>query len=453
MPNDRPGTVGERPAPEHRDAVPTARVARTRALGEHELARTARPAFRSAVLSTYTGAVRPLQVTPRTMTIALDPLVSEPHDSFTTTQERLDRFAAAIDAIRAEFEAKLGEEDVRHIRGVRRVSRIAEVVGRTLLHFSPEPISFGAGVVGLWLHKQLEATEIGHSALHGVYDRFPELPHLHSKRYWWDVPIDEESWRYGHNIRHHGYTNIAGRDPDIHFGAVRFTPNTPYAERKHKNQLLFTLLVIFPNFGFLAAWHFAGLVDVYFGNQRPEEFDFIEDRSWPSVASAHKRVLRKFIPFYFKEFVLFPALAGPMFWKPLLGSYLAEVMANLYSAATIFCGHVGDDVVCYSEGTRAHGRGAFYAMQVEATNNFEVPLPVSILCGALDRQIEHHLFPRLPPNRLREVAPKVKAACQAHGIEYRTASWPATLRKVFRRIVNLSRDASSSPSAPADAAA
>jgi linoleoyl-CoA desaturase len=374
------------------------------------------------------------------MTTAHVPYGSGLADSVTTRQERLDRFAAAIDAIRAEVEAKLGDEDVRHIRKVRRISTVAEVVGRALLHFSLDPVTFGAGVVALWLHKQLEATEIGHTALHGAYDRFPELPHLHAKGFWWDTAIDEESWRYGHNVRHHGYTNIAGKDPDIHFGAVRFTPNTPYSSRKHRLQLLFTLLVVFPHFGFLAAWHFSGLVDVYFGNQRPEEFDFIEDRSWRSVVSAHRRALRKYVPFYFKEFVFFPALAGPMFWKPLLGSYLAESMANVYSAATIFCGHVGDDVACYPEGTRARGRGAFYAMQVEATNDFEVPLPVSILCGALDRQIEHHLFPRLPPNRLREVAPAVRAACEAHGVEYRTASWPATLKKVFRRIVGLSKE-------------
>jgi linoleoyl-CoA desaturase len=383
------------------------------------------------------------------MTLAHGLASSDLDDTITSTRARLDRFAAAIDAIRAEAEAKLGGEDVRHIRRVRRVSVAAEVLGRVLLHVSVDPVTFAVGVGALWLHKQLEATEIGHSALHGVYDRFPELRHLHAKRFWWDTAIDEESWRYGHNVRHHGYTNIAGRDPDIHFGAVRFTPNTPYSARKHRLQLLFTLLVIFPNFGFLAAWHFSGLVDVYFGNQRPEQFDFIEDRSWRSIARAHKRALRKYIPFYFKEFVVFPALAGPLFWKPLLGSYLAEVMANVYSAATIFCGHVGDDVIAYAEGTRAHGRGSFYAMQVEASNNFEVPLPISILCGALDRQIEHHLFPRLPPNRLREVAPQVRAACEAHGVEYRTASWPATLRKVFRRIAALSRDAS----APAAGAA
>lgn len=78
-------------------------------------------------------------------------------------------------------------------------------------------------------------------------------------------------------------------------------------------------------------------------------------------------------------------------------------------------------------------------MQVGATNDFEVSLPVSILCGGLERQIEHHLFPTLPPRRLREIAPEVQAICERHGVPYKTASWGKTLRKVGRRVARLSR--------------
>ncbi len=80
-------------------------------------------------------------------------------------------------------------------------------------------------------------------------------------------------------------------------------------------------------------------------------------------------------------------------------------------------------------------------MQVEATNNFEVSRPISILCGGLDRQIEHHLFPQLPPNRLREIAPEVRAVCERHGVHYRTASWGRTLAAALGHIRTLSRDA------------
>jgi linoleoyl-CoA desaturase len=356
----------------------------------------------------------------------------------TAESERLRRFGEAIDDIRRRVESRVGVEDVRYVRRLNWFSRSMEAVGRVLLHVSFEPVTFVAGVLALWIHKQLQATEIGHTALHGAYDGLPNARGFQSESFSWDVPIDEESWRTGHNIRHHQYTNIAGRDPDIHFGPVRLTEHTPHATR-HRWQIFSTLFLMFPNFGVLMNWHFTGLHDVYFGNGRPERFDFVRDRSRATVIDAHKKALRKYVPYYLKNYLLFPLLAGPGFLKVLLGNMLAETLRDLYSAATIYCGHVGHDTAAYPEGTRARGRGAWYAMQVEATNNFEVSRPISMLCGGLDRQIEHHLFPRLAPNRLREIAPEVRAACERHGVRYRTASWGATLRKALGRIVELSR--------------
>ncbi len=78
-------------------------------------------------------------------------------------------------------------------------------------------------------------------------------------------------------------------------------------------------------------------------------------------------------------------------------------------------------------------------MQVESANNFEVSRPVSILCGGLDRQIEHHLFPTLPPPRLREIAPEVRAVCERWGVEYKTDTWGRTLRKALAHIRHLGR--------------
>ncbi|MEJ7733504.1 MAG: fatty acid desaturase [Polyangiaceae bacterium] len=361
------------------------------------------------------------------------PLHATTVESPTERTERLKRFGEAIDRIRAGVEASVGAEDVARVRRLDIFSRGMEVVGRVLIHVSVEPLSFALGVGALWLHKQLQATEIGHTALHGAYDKLEGAERYRSKTFRWDVPIDEESWRQGHNVRHHQYTNIAGKDPDIHFGPARLTDQTPHAPH-HQVQLPFVVGLLAPNFAFLMNWHFTGLHDAYFGNGRPEGLDVLPDRSWKSVGLAHRRGLRKYAPYYFVNYVFFPMLAGPMFFKVLLGNWLAETMRDLYSAATIFCGHVGHDVASYPEGTRAHGRGEWYAMQVEATNNYEVSRPVSILCGGLDRQIEHHLFPRLPPERLRQVAGEVRAACEAHGVAYRTDTWGRTLAKALAHI-------------------
>ncbi len=353
--------------------------------------------------------------------------------------DRYRAFGEELDALKKRTYAKVGAEDVARVRRLDRFSHAMEIVGRVLIHVSPEPITFGLGVVALWLHKQLQATEIGHTALHGAYDGLPGAENYQSKTFRWDVPIDEESWLSGHNVRHHGNTNVAGRDPDIHFGPVRLTQQTPHASH-HRWQVPFTVFWLFPSFAFLMNLHFTGLNDAYFSNGLPSDMDVLPDRSKASVRLAWKKTLRKYVPYYFKNYVFFPALAGPMFWKVLLGNMLAETMRDIYSAATIFCGHVGPETKSYPLGTRAKSRGQWYAMQIEATNNFEVSRPISILCGGLDRQIEHHLFPSLPPERLREIAPEVRAICEKHGVAYRTDTWGRTLKNALAHVAALSRD-------------
>lgn len=364
-------------------------------------------------------------------------------DSHLTYTERMKRFGEAIDEIRTRAEADLGARDVARVRRLNGFSRGMEVVGRAMIHFSVEPISFLAGVGALWVHKQLQAIEIGHTVLHGVYDQIEGGGRFNSKKFAWDTPIHEGAWRHGHNVEHHHFTNVAGKDPDMTFGPARLTERTPH-KWFHHLQFPFLLAILAPNFTFFMNLHFTGLNDLYFGNGRADEHHGATDRSWKAVKAAHLTALRKFAPYYIKNYLFFPLLAGlmfwnaTMFWKVLLGNWMAETLRDIYCAATIYCGHTGGEVADFPEGTRAKGKGEWYAMQVEATNNFEVCLPISILCGGLDRQIEHHLFPKIPPDRLRKIAPEVRAVCEAHGVNYRTDTWWGTLKKALVHMRNLS---------------
>ncbi|CAN5520879.1 acyl-CoA desaturase [soil metagenome] len=354
--------------------------------------------------------------------------------------ERYRAFGAELDALKARTFAEVGEEDVKYVKSLDRFSIAMEVIGRVLIHVSPEPISFLAGVGCLFVHKQLQAAEIGHTSLHGAYDKLPDAAEFHAKTYSWDVPIDEESWRLGHNVKHHGNTNVAGKDPDIHFGPMRLTAETPHAPH-HRWQVPFALGILFPNFTFLMNLHFTGLHDVFFGNGLDSKggrgLDVLPDLSPVSKRLAWKRALRKYIPYYLRNYVFFPALAGPFFWKVLLGNWMAETMRDVYSAATIHCGHVGHDVASYPEGTKPRSRGEWYAMQVASANDFEVGWAVSVLCGGLDRQIEHHLFPTLAPQRLRQIAPEVRTICEKHGVTYKSDTWWGTLKKAFSHLRGL----------------
>jgi linoleoyl-CoA desaturase len=122
---------------------------------------------------------------------------------------------------------------------------------------------------------------------------------------------------------------------------------------------------------------------------------------------------------------------------------MSEVGRDICAGAVIYCGHVG--AKDYPAGTRAGGRARWYAMQVEAARNVEVPAALSILFGGLDYQIEHHLFPRLPPNRLREIAPRVRATCKAHDVRYLSKGAWETLRDVINELGRLSHREATKP--------
>ncbi len=343
---------------------------------------------------------------------------------------RVEAFGRDIDAIRERIEAQVGPDDLTRVRRLARLSRALEIGGRVMLHLSVEPVGFSLGTLALWLHKQLEATEIGHTALHGAYDRIEGAGRFHSTRFRWRVPIDERSWHHSHNVAHHQYTNVAGRDPDLRYGMIRLSPRIEH--RPYHRRQLWSVAYTWFGLGFFMNLHATGLDRLYIDRELGGD----GSASW---ARRHREAARKYVPYYLYEYVLFPALAGAGWWKVLLGNWIAETLRDVYSAASIFCGHVGADVHDWPEGTRPRSRAQWYAMQAQSANDFRVPYVLSVLCGGLDYQIEHHLFPRLPPERLRQIAPEVQAACERHGVPYRVASWPATLRKVFARLRALTR--------------
>jgi NADPH-dependent stearoyl-CoA 9-desaturase len=353
------------------------------------------------------------------------------HARFPSESQRIESFGRALDAIRREVEDALGEEDAAHIERIGSLSRKLERLGRVLLHFSFEPVTFSVGVGALWIHKSLELMEIGHMALHGAYDRLPVDRRYQNEFFRWKAPIDEKCWRVAHNVRHHQYTNIEDRDPDIDFGRLRLSSRVAY-RRGHALQPV-TNLLSWLGFATAINLHVTGLLDVYFARGKPE---VLPDQTRATVRAAQRTFLSKMARYYGREYLFFPLLAGPFFGKVLLGNVLSEIGRDICAGAIIYCGHVG--AKDYPAGTRAGSRARWYKMQAETARNVEVPPVVSILCGGLDYQIEHHLFPRLPPNRLREIAPRVRVVCDAHGVSYLSKGWGETLREVLGELRRLS---------------
>jgi linoleoyl-CoA desaturase len=155
---------------------------------------------------------------------------------------------------------------------------------------------------------------------------------------------------------------------------------------------------------------------------------------WSQLKGIGRKVARQFT----KDYIVFPALAGPSFLPVLAGNVTANLVRNLWSHAVIFCGHFPDGAVQFDEEQlEGETRGQWYLRQMLGSANLDGGPLFHLMTGNLSFQIEHHLFPDLPSNRYSEIAPEVRALCAEYGLEYTTGSLPKQYGQVLRTINRL----------------
>jgi NADPH-dependent stearoyl-CoA 9-desaturase len=341
------------------------------------------------------------------------------------TAEQVEGLGRELDAIRERHEAELGEVDANYIRRVIGVQKALEVGGRALLHVGILPPAFVGGVAALALSKILDNMEIGHNVLHGQYD-WMEDPLINSRAYEWDIPAPASQWKRGHNVIHHTWTNVVGKDRDVGYGVLRVTDQQPWRARDLANPL--TALVLAFIFEYGIALHGIEMEEML-------EDDHPLDDAKPLIAAIRAKAGEQAK----RDYLLFPALAGPAAPVVLAGNIAANVTRNLWAFAVIFCGHFPDGVEMFTEEDIVdETRARWYLRQMLGSANLTGGPLFHLLTGNLSHQIEHHLFPDLPARRYADIAVEVREIADRYGIEYHTGPLPSQFATVVRRILRLS---------------
>src|SRR5687767_13764126 len=155
------------------------------------------------------------------------------------SDERIEELGHELDAIYEETKADLGRSDEQYIRRMITIQRSMALLSRLTilvsLLFAPLGL-FGArglfpswpaflavlglGSVGLALAKILENMEIGHNVMHGQWDWMRD-PAINSGSWEWDNVCPSDQWKHSHNVVHHTWTNVIGRDRDIGYEIMR----------------------------------------------------------------------------------------------------------------------------------------------------------------------------------------------------------------------------------------
>lgn len=348
------------------------------------------------------------------------------------TAEQFNSLQEELDALRADIESRIGQEDINHIENIILVKDRLELAGRLLIHFSLDPVSWSLGVMSLSLSHILENMEIGHNIIHGQYD-FMDHPTLNSRDYEWDIVGTSKNWKRAHNFHHHAFTNILGKDTDYGFGLFRFDKDVEW------NPIHLLQPFIIPMSGLLFEYSIA-LYDLEIPRYiLPKSLQQEASRERMPVKQLKSELLEfmnKSNKLVFKEFVALPLLAGPFAAKVALGNASARVIRNIWAFSVIYCGHLPEGNYTFSqEEAEAETKGQWYFRQILGSGNFKGGIWTHILSGHLSHQIEHHLYPDLPAWRYRELGPKVQAICERYGIPYHTDTLPNQLKTVAVNVV------------------
>ncbi len=345
------------------------------------------------------------------------------------TDVDIESLAVELDSIRQDIEDSRGERDARYIRRTIAAQRALEVTGRVMLAASSKRSAWWAGAATLGLAKIIENMEIGHNVMHGQWDWMND-PEIHSSSWEWDQLGAAKHWRFTHNFAHHKYTNILGMDDDVGFGMLRVTRDQRWKKFNIANLLWNTMLTLGFEWG-VAVQHLE-IGKIVKGRA---DRDATRVRLRAALAKAGRQL--------FKDYVAFPALTslspGATYKSTATANVMANVIRNVWSNAVIFCGHFPDGAEKFTKrDLEGETRGQWYLRQMLGSSNIEAGPVMAFMTGNLSYQIEHHLYPDLPSNRLNEISLRVRQVCDKYDLPYTTDSLLVQYAKAWRTIAKLS---------------
>ena len=247
------------------------------------------------------------------------------------THRDLEAMGRELDEIRQSVLDSRGARDAAYIRRVIDVQRKLELAGRALLLASRYRPAWVLGTACLAVAKVLDNMEIGHNVLHGQWDWMRD-PKIHSSTWEWDHASPAEQWKRAHNVQHHMFTNIIGKDNDLGYGIMRVDEDQPWKPRYLAQPLMNFLNACLFEYGI-------AMYDIELGDHLREKRGVT-----PELRSRLKQTAAKVRRQVTKDYVVFPALSGPSWRSTLVANVTANVARNIWAHSVIMCGHFPEGV-------------------------------------------------------------------------------------------------------------
>ena len=118
-------------------------------------------------------------------------------------------------------------------------------------------------------------------------------------------------------------------------------------------------------------------------------------------------------------------------WQAILFIIIQQMLFGLYVGSTFAPNHKGMPIL------DKESQVDFLHRQVLTSRNIKAGPFTDLWYGGLNYQIEHHLFPGMARNKLRQAQQIVKTFCQTHSIPYYECSALQSYRDIFYYLHNI----------------
>jgi fatty acid desaturase len=229
------------------------------------------------------------------------------------------------------------------------------------------------------------------------------------------IGMSLSGWRSHHN-QHHAFPNQLEKDPDFEVPLTAFNPSQ--AARKGRITRALSPYQAFYFYFILATASLSNRLGgiTYF---------------WRCGMKSNKLELLGYLV------AVTAMMAGPFLLfsieKALFVFVTVHLTSGLYLANCFAPNHKGMKMLGAETGL------SFFERQVVTARNIKGGLLAEVLMVGLNHQIEHHLFPNTPRNKLRRLKPLVMEACEQSGIPYGETSAVESSVTILRSLHQVSR--------------
>src|SRR5581483_4634563 len=223
------------------------------------------------------------------------------------------------------------------------------------------------------------------------------------------------SWWIDKHNRHHAHPNDEDADPDIAIPMLAFTEQ----EARNKRGFL-RFMVKYQAYLYLPLELLGWLTFLIFSI----EFVVHKKTKYPLAEG-----LLLIVHYLLYVTLLFSCLT---FWQAILFFVIHRALFGLDLGSVAAPNHKG---MLVSDKERPLD---FLHQQILSSRNVRSHPITDFWYGGLNYQIEHHLFPTIPRNNLREAQQVVKAFCQEYDIPYHEAGFLQSYREIFQHLNQIS---------------